>query len=148
MTDMGTGNTVGIDIGTVSIALALIDSTGQLTYRDSCLHNGNIHAALKTMLGKLPVQQPGGFGVVAGKGREFFRAGVEVNEQIALIAGVKHFVPNPGAIITIGGETFGLILFDRQGHYHKYVSNSAAPQARAHFWISRHPGWDFPAARN
>ncbi len=73
------------------------------------------------------------FGVVAEKGREFFRAGVEVNEQVALIAGVKHFVPNPGAIITIGGETFGLILFDRQGHYHKYISNSACAAGTGSF---------------
>ncbi len=78
VTGMGTGDTVGIDIGTVSIALALVDSTGQLTYRDHCFHNGNIHAALKAMLGKLPVQEPGFFGVVAEKGREFFRDGVEV----------------------------------------------------------------------
>jgi len=51
---MGTGDTVGIDIGTVSIALALLHSNGQLAYRDFCFHNGNIHAALEARLGKLP----------------------------------------------------------------------------------------------
>ena len=65
----------GIDIGTVSIALVLLDSTGQLTYRDYSFHRGNIYATLETMLGKLPVQQVSLFGVVAEKGREFFRAG-------------------------------------------------------------------------
>ena len=85
------------------------------------------------MLGRLPMRQAGCLGVVAEKGREFFRAGVEVNEQVALIAGVKHFVPNPGAIITIGGETFGLILFDRQGHYHKYITNSACAAGTGSF---------------
>jgi predicted CoA-substrate-specific enzyme activase len=127
------GPIAGIDIGTVSITLVLLDSRGQLTYRDYSFHRGNIYTTLETMLGKLPAQQPSVFGVVAEKGREFFRAGVEVNEQVALIAGVKHFVPNPGAIIVIGGETFGLILFDRQGHYHKYITNSACAAGTGSF---------------
>ena len=127
------GDIAGIDIGAVSIALVLLDSTGQITYRDYSFHKGNIHATLKAMLGRLPVQQPDIIGVVAEKGREFFRAGVEVNEQVALIAGVRHFVPNPGAIITIGGETFGLILFDRQGRYHKYITNSACAAGTGSF---------------
>ena len=130
---MGMCDVAGIDVGTVSIALVLLDGAGQLTYRDYCFHRGNIYETLKAMLGKLPVQQPIGIGVVAEKGREFFRAGVEVNEQVALIAGVKSFVPNPGAIITIGGETFGLILFDRQGHYQKYISNSACAAGTGSF---------------
>ena len=127
------GNVAGIDIGSVSIAIVLLDDAGQPTYRDYSFHKGNIHATLDAMLGRLPVQQPGVVGVVAEKGREFFRAGVEVNEQIALIAGVKHFVPNPGAIITIGGETFGLILFDGQGHYRKYITNSACAAGTGSF---------------
>ena len=122
---MHADNIAGIDIGSVSIAMVLLDGRGQITYRDYCFHRGTIHAALKTLFDKLPVRQLKGFGVVAERGREFFRSGVEVNEQVALIAGVKHFFPKPGAIITIGGETFGLILFDRQGHYNKYISNSA-----------------------
>ncbi len=127
------GHVAGIDIGSVSIAIVLLDGTGQTIYRDYSFHRGNIHATLATMLGKLPVEQQGVFGVVAEKGREFLRAGVEVNEQIALIAGVKHFVPNPGAIVTIGGETFGLILFDEQGHYRKYITNSACAAGTGSF---------------
>ncbi len=123
----------GIDIGSVSIALVVLDSAGQVTYRDYCFHSGNVSATLKAMLGKLPVQQPSGFGVVGEKGREFFKVGVEVNEQVAVIAGIKSFVPNPGAIVTIGGETFGLILFDRQGHYQKYISNSACAAGTGSF---------------
>jgi hypothetical protein len=34
---------------------------------------------------------------------------------MAIVEGVRHYVSNPGSIITMGGETFGLILFDRDG---------------------------------
>jgi len=130
---MHADNIAGIDIGSVSIAMVLLDGKGQITYRDHCFHRGTIHAALKTLFDKLPARQLNGFGVVSERGREFFRSGVEVNEQVALIAGVKHFLPNPGAIITIGGETFGLILFDRQGQYHKYISNSSCAAGTGSF---------------
>jgi len=48
-----------------------------------------------------------------------------VNEQVALIDGVKFLIGNVGSVFTIGGETFGLILFDQNGHYQKYISNSS-----------------------
>jgi hypothetical protein len=67
------GDIAGIDIGSVSIALVLLDRTGQSTYRDYSFHRGNIYATLEAMLGRLPVQELRGFGVVAEKGREFFR---------------------------------------------------------------------------
>ena len=126
-------NAAGIDIGTVSIAIVLLDRNRLVTYRDYRLHNGNIYAALEDMLHLLPVKEFGSFGVVAERGREFFTAGVEVNEQVALIAGVKHPCPDVRSIITIGGETFGLILLDQLGHYKKYISNSACAAGTGSF---------------
>ena len=114
----------GINVGAVSISLVLLDGQGVIAYKDYRPHNGNIHAALEEMLPKLPVQALADFGVVAEKGREFFKAGVEVNEQVAIIEGVKRVCPEAGSIISIGGETFGLILFDGQGRYKKYIANS------------------------
>ncbi len=115
----------GIDIGSTTIAAVLLDSEGSLILKDYQFHNGNVYSALEATVAKFPVQTLNAIGVVAEKGREFFKSGIEVNEQVAIIEGVKLYVPKPGAIITIGGETFGLILFDPDGKYKKYISNSA-----------------------
>lgn len=123
----------GIDIGTTTIACVLMDGSGSVFFRDYSFHNGNIYAALEKLILKFPVQHLATIGVVAEKGREFFRTGVEVNEQIAIIEGVKRHVPNPGAIVNMGGETFGLILFDRNGQYKKYITNSACAAGTGSF---------------
>jgi predicted CoA-substrate-specific enzyme activase len=123
----------GIDIGTTTIAVVLLDSNGSVIFRDYRFHNGNVYASLEAMIRKFPVQRLTTMGVIAEKGREFFTTGVEVNEQVALIEGVKHFVPNPGAVITMGGETFGLILFDKEGQYKKYITNSACAAGTGSF---------------
>jgi predicted CoA-substrate-specific enzyme activase len=123
----------GIDIGTVTIAVVLLDSAGSVFFRYYQFHNGNVYAALEAMVRNFPVKNLTTIGVVAEKGREFFKTGVEVNEQVAIIEGVKYLVPNPGSIITIGGETFGLILFDREGHYKKYISNPACAAGTGSF---------------
>ena len=141
-------NAAGIDIGTVSIALVLLDCTGLVTYRDYRLHNGNIYAALEDMLKRLPEEQLSSFGVVAERGREFFTAGVEVNEQVSLIEGVKQSCPDVRSIITIGGETFGLILFDQQGHYKKYISNSACAAGTGSFLDQQASRLGLPGSRD
>ena len=130
---MKTYPVAGIDIGTVSIAFVLLDENGRVIHKDYRIHHGNVHTALKDLLHKLPVLRVCNFGVVAEKGREFFKAGIEVNEQVALIAGVKSIYPKPGSIISIGAETFGLILFDHQGRYKKYISNSACAAGTGSF---------------
>ncbi|MGA1841014.1 MAG: acyl-CoA dehydratase activase [bacterium] len=123
----------GIDIGTTSIAVVLLDSNCSVVFKDYQFHNGNVYVELEDMIRKFPVQNLTTMGVISEKGREFFKTGVEVNEQVAIIKGVKHYVPNPGSIITMGGETFGLILFDQDGQYKKYIANPACAAGTGSF---------------
>jgi len=123
----------GVDIGAITIAVVLLDGNGSVVFRDYRFHNGTVSAALEESIRTFPEQTLATIGVIAEKGREFFRTGIEVNEQVAIIEGVKQVVPKPGSIITIGGETFGLILFDREGHYRKYISNSACAAGTGSF---------------
>ncbi|MFC1585492.1 hypothetical protein ACFL5V_08110 [Fibrobacterota bacterium] len=123
----------GIDIGSITIAAVLLDGSGSVMYRDYQFHHGNVHAKLEDMVRKFPMPKLATIGVVAEKGREFFKAGIEVNEQVAIIEGVKQCVPDPGSIIMIGGETFGLILFNREGQYKKYICNSACAAGTGSF---------------
>ncbi|MGA1796237.1 MAG: acyl-CoA dehydratase activase [bacterium] len=123
----------GIDIGTTTIAVVVLDDHGTILFREYRFHKGNVQPALQTIFQDFPVQDLHTIGVVAEKGREFLTTGIEVNEQVAIIEGVKHHVPNPGSIITIGAETFGLILFDQDGRYRKYIANPACAAGTGSF---------------
>lgn len=139
----------GIDIGTITTAVVLLNPKGLIVFRDYQFHHGNVFSVLEDTIRKFPVPFLSTVGVIAEKGREFFRTGIEVNEQVSIIEGVKAYEPRPGSIITIGGETFGLILFNREGRYQKYIANSTCAAGRpALFWISRRHGSDFREARN
>jgi predicted CoA-substrate-specific enzyme activase len=124
---------LGIDVGSVSIAAVILDSNASVVHRQYLFHKGNIQGALAQVLRNLPIRQVDAFGVVAEKGREFFTAGIEVNEQVAIIEGVKRDCPEVRTILTIGGEHFGLILFDDRGRYKKYISNSACAAGTGSF---------------
>lgn len=75
----------GIDIGTVTIAVVLLDNKGVITHRDYRFHKGNVYAKLQEMVRKFPAQSLTIVGVAAEKGREFFKTGFEINEQVAVI---------------------------------------------------------------
>jgi predicted CoA-substrate-specific enzyme activase len=66
-------------------------------------------------------------------GRKFLSAGLAMNDQVAIIEGAKHFDPEIKAILNIGAEKFGLILFDDRGRYKKYISNSGCAAGTGSF---------------
>jgi predicted CoA-substrate-specific enzyme activase len=91
---------------------------------DYLFHHGNIFKRLKENLEQLDLSQVCQV-AYNQKSSDFFTAGVSVNEQVALIEGVHYQQQNVGSMLTIGGETFGLILFDEKNQYQKYISNSS-----------------------
>ena len=118
------GQFMGIDIGSVSLGYALIDRNRTILHSGYRFHHGTIYGHLRETLDGLDlssVQQV----AYNHKAADFFTAGVSVNEQVALIEGALFEQAAVGSMFVIGGETFGLILFDEQNHYRKYIANSS-----------------------
>jgi predicted CoA-substrate-specific enzyme activase len=115
---------LGIDIGSVYIHFAVIDQDGLIIESKSVPHFGNIRIVLKTALNTLDfteIRQ-----IAFNKHAEdFFATGIHINQQIALIEGIRHLQKEAGSVFVIGGETFGLILFDQNHAYKKYIGNSS-----------------------
>ncbi len=118
------GYYLGIDLGSVSLAYVVMDQHRHILKSDYLFHRGNIFAALEECLSQIDLKK---INQVAynHKAADFFNQGIRVNEQVAIIEGVKFLVSEVGSVFTIGGETFGLILFDASGHYQKFISNSS-----------------------
>ena len=115
---------LGIDIGSVSFSYVLMNQSKQILKCDYLFHQGNIFNLLKENLADIDLSRVSQVAYNQKSG-DFFRAGVSVNEQVALIEGVHYQQKNVGSMLTIGGETFGLILFDEKNQYQKYISNSS-----------------------
>jgi len=115
---------LGIDIGSVSLTYVLLDQKGNIVQRNYIFHRGNIFSALEEQLKQVDLTRVCQV-AFNHKSAEFFNQGMSVNEPVALIEGVRHQAGEVGSVITIGGETFGLILFDEKGHYQKFISNSS-----------------------
>ena len=115
---------LGIDIGSVSLCYVLMDQSQQILKSDYLFHQGNIFELLKEILAEIDLTRVYQ-AAYNHKASDFFAAGVSVNEQVALIEGIHYQQKDVGSLFTIGGETFGLILFDENNQYQKYVSNSS-----------------------
>ena len=115
---------LGIDIGSLSLGLVLMDQNGIIIRHIYVTHQGNISACLQEKLPQLPVSEVSTY-ACNQKGSEFFNDGFAVNEQVAIIEGAKFLYPDLGSLISIGAETFGLFLFDENKQYKKSIANSA-----------------------
>ena len=115
---------LGIDIGSVSLGYVLINQHRQIRKTAYLTHHGNIIQLLSAELKKNDLSRVQQI-AFNHKAAEFFKFGLSVNEQVALIEGVHLQLANVGSVFVIGGETFGLILFNEQGQYQKLISNSA-----------------------
>ena len=112
---------LGIDIGSVSLAYVVLDQNLQIQWHDYLFHRGNIFSTLEACLKNIDLSKVCQI-AYNHKSADFFNQGMSVNEQVALIEGMKFLSNDVGSIFTIGGETFGLILFDERGHYQKFHS--------------------------
>ena len=115
---------LGIDIGSVSLSYVLLNQNQQILASDYLCHQGNIFELLRDKLAELDLSR---VDQVAYNHRssDFFSTGLSVNEQVALIEGARFQQRNVGSLFSIGGETFGLILFDEANRYQRYISNSS-----------------------
>ncbi|MFQ5603376.1 MAG: acyl-CoA dehydratase activase [bacterium] len=118
------GLVLGIDIGSVSISYVVIDPKKQIVQSDYVFHRGNVLTALKELLAGIDLRH---ISQVAynHKASDFFATGESVNEQVALIEGVCFQKKDVGSAFVIGGESFGLFLFNEKNQYQKYISNSS-----------------------
>jgi predicted CoA-substrate-specific enzyme activase len=108
---------VGIDVGSVSVSIAVIDSHRQLVHKASAFHHGDAKACLTSLLSHMAmghVQYAAVTDVTPG----FVFCHDRVDDQVAIIRAAKALHKQSfDALLHIGGEKFSLSLFDDQGNY-------------------------------
>jgi len=107
---------VGMDVGSVSLNLVVLDGQGQVILEEYRRHLGDPYRSALNFLESLEAQFPAGrcglaaFTGIGGKVLAGILGGLFVNEVIALGWGTHHFLPKARTIIDIGGESAKMVM--------------------------------------
>lgn len=103
---------IGIDLGSVSAKFALVQD-GSIVQEGYARHRGDPSGAVLALLSEVPDWKSVPAVLTGSASVRIARAlGVEpVNEVVALVAGVTHFVPDAGSVVEMGGQDSKLLQF-------------------------------------
>ena len=107
----------GIDVGSVSVSMAVIDGKKTLLHKASACHQGDVKTCLTELLSHEVIQSVTRVAVTdATPGFVFCHE--RYDDQVALIRAAKFFYEQSfDALLHVGGEKFSLSLFDAAGNY-------------------------------
>ncbi len=109
-------NIIGIDVGSVCIHIAVVNSEGRLIHTDSCRHHGEIKQCLSNLIKDVNIKKIH-YIAVTNASPSYINAHKSYDEQLTIIKAAKFFHEKFDGILHIGGEKFSLSRFNAQGKY-------------------------------
>jgi predicted CoA-substrate-specific enzyme activase len=122
---------IGLDAGSVSVKLAVLDDTGNIIKTRYVRHKGNPHAvALELLLGELPAS----LGITGTAGRLIAQILdiTPINEVIALSYAIGRLYPHVKSVIEMGGEDSKLLILE-EGMVKEFSMNSVCAAGTGSF---------------
>jgi predicted CoA-substrate-specific enzyme activase len=123
---------LGIDIGSVSISLALLDEGLRIIHTSYAFHNGQLAECLGNSLKKIDLKQVSAIECTSCTPAILKQFRV-TDSRIAYITAAKNFHPDLQALLIIGAEKFGLATFNRKGEYLNFKSNTSCAAGTGNF---------------
>jgi predicted CoA-substrate-specific enzyme activase len=124
--------TLGIDIGSVAMSIALLNTNNQITHTSYTFHRGQIEKHLFELLSEIHINDVESIGFTSS-GVSYINQGISVDSRIAYISAAKFLHPKLQSLLIIGAEKFGLVKFDVHGEYLNYYSNSSCAAGTGNF---------------
>jgi predicted CoA-substrate-specific enzyme activase len=123
---------IGIDIGSVSVAVVEVAAGGEILHGACRMHGGHTTETLTRLLQEMALDRIAGLATTSST-PPLIRSTAQYDVRLAVIRAARHFYPTIGAILLVGGEKFGLIRFDADGQYHGFKANSACAAGTGSF---------------
>ena len=115
---------LGIDIGSVSISVVCIDTSGSLMKEAYVLHHGNIRMTLEEVL--KPYDPVDIVGIASPSGKvQFIKSVYIFDQQVSIMEGLLSLGVNARSILHVGAERFFLIELDEEGNYQQTSHSSS-----------------------
>lgn len=121
---MNTPLILGVDIGSVSVAVALVDADGSISRRAYACHNGKVTRTLGELVAPLGLAPDTPVAITASSPRVIDGA-VPVDWLSAHIALHRASFSEHSLLLIVGGERFALVRFDEYGSYKSSRGNSS-----------------------
>ncbi len=125
-------NIIGVDIGSVAIAVAEMDLKKRLVKTAYTFHKGQIETNLQRIFNTLDISETRGIAVTSST-PPIIKTTAQYDTRIAVIATAHRFYQKIGSILLVGGEKFGLIRFDEHGNYRKFKTNTSCAAGTGSF---------------
>ncbi len=103
-------NILGIDVGSISLSLAVVDEEGQIQRFVSRAHAGEVHKTLEDCMQVIDAADTGPV-VVTSSTPATIRTEHRVDNLVAAIRAAGRLHPGLRALLLVGGERFSLSFF-------------------------------------
>jgi len=123
---------LGIDIGSVAIAMVGVTTDGEIVQTAYGFHHGNIPQAVMDLGTRFELSRIGWVAATTSS-PPVLSASHRYDNRIAVITAARNFHEKPGSILIVGGEKFGLIRFDNRGNYLGYKANTSCAAGTGSF---------------
>jgi len=123
---------LGIDIGSVTISIVKVDENKEIQQSSYIFHEGQILAHLKNTLIQYNLSEIKAVAVTSSTPKIIKQAQI-FDDRVCFIYATKEFYPDADALLQVGGEKFGLVIFDKKGNYKSYKSNSSCAAGTGSF---------------
>ena len=123
---------LGIDVGSVSVSVALTDEHNQVCHTGYAFHQGQIASTLLNLLQNIDINTIKAIGYTSSS-HSIIRKGRSVDSRVAYITTARHFHTEVRSLLIIGAEKYGLVTFDDNGEYSNYKSNSSCAAGTGNF---------------
>lgn len=123
---------LGVDIGSVSVGLALLSPGGQILQTDYRFHRGMIRETAAAMLGALAPGDLAGVACTSCTPRLFKRARV-YDSQACVIEAARKAHGRLGSLLVVGGERFVLLRFDSEGRFKNLKASTSCAAGTGSF---------------
>lgn len=123
---------LGMDIGSVSVGIALLSPGGEIRRTGYAFHEGQPAQTLVRLLTDVNLQAVRHVAVTAGTPRIVHHNG-RFDDQVCAITAARQLHPQPAALLMVGGEKFQLVRFAPSGDYAGTRSNTSCAAGTGSF---------------
>lgn len=123
---------LGIDVGSVSMALVKMSMEGEMKQGEYAFHHGDIEGTIRRILTKFSLSDLCASAKTASSPEAVVSDG-EYDDRLAVMEAVRHVYGRVRGILIVGGENFGFLRFDGKGRYLGYKTNTSCAAGTGSF---------------
>ncbi len=123
---------LGIDIGSIALSVVELGADNEILNSNYCFHHGEVRETLLNVLENYELKRVRGIATTSSAS-SYLKSSRDYDSRIAYISAAKMFYSDVSALLIVGGEKFGLAVFDENGDYLNYRSNSSCAAGTGSF---------------